>query len=191
MPAAAADAARRALAAEGRVDVLVNNAGQGLAGSFAAADPARIRTLVEVNLAAPLLLTRALLPAMLERGGGHVVNVASIVGHTGRGGEAAYAATKAGLVVFSESLREELRGTPVSVSLVTPGVIDTPFFARRGAAYERRWPRPIAAERVAAAVVAAVRDDRAEVFVPRWMALPAALRGGLPGVYRSLAARFG
>jgi short-subunit dehydrogenase len=186
----AARAAEEALAAFGRVDVLVNNAGIGWAGRLAEMEGEDAERLVAVNLLAPLLLTRALLPAMLERRRGWIVNVGSIVGHVGNRDEAVYAASKGGLVAFSESLRQELAGTGVGVSLVTPGVIDTPFFQRRGTPYGRRRPRPLSPERVADAIVDAIRRERAEVFVPRWLALPARLRGAAPGLYRALAGRF-
>jgi hypothetical protein len=68
--------------------------------------------------------------------------------------------------------------------------VDTAFFARRGAAYDRPWPKPVPAERVAAAVVRAVRDDRAEILVPGWLTLAARVRGAAPGLYRALARRF-
>jgi hypothetical protein len=70
-------------------------------------------------------------------------------------------------------------------------VIRTAFFERRGRPYGRRWPRPLPPERVADAVVDAVRHERAEVFVPAWMAGPARLRGALPGLFRRLVDRFG
>jgi short-subunit dehydrogenase len=105
--------------------------------------------------------------------------------------EAVYASTKAALIAFSESLRYELRGTPVGVSVVSPGVVRTPFFEHRGRAYERRFPKPVAPEDVAEAIAEAIEHDRAEVFVPRWMGVPARLRGGIPSVYRSLQDRFG
>jgi short-subunit dehydrogenase len=186
-----AGAVRRAAEEAGEVDVLVNNAGLGWAGSLADVDPAEVERLVAVNLVAPILLTRALLPPMLERRHGHVVNVASIVAHTGAREEAVYAATKGGLVAFTESLRQELAGTGVGVSIVTPGVIETSFFERRGRPYARRWPRPLPPERVADAVVRSIRDDCPEVFVPRWMSGPARLRGAFPGVFRFLVDRFG
>ena len=122
----------RAAAEAGPVDLLVANAGQGWAGAFAEIEPETVERLVRVNLLAPLQLTRALLPGMLVRGRGHVVLVGSIVGRVGARDEAAYAATKGGLAAFADSLRQELDGTPVGVTLVTPGVIATPFFERRG-----------------------------------------------------------
>ena len=175
----------------GEVDVLVNNAGFGWAGPFPGISPDEIDALVRVNLLAPLLLTNLLLPGMQERGSGNVVNVASIAGHVGVRHEAAYAATKAGLIAFSESLRYELSGSGVTVTLVSPGAIDTAFFEREGRPYDRSFPRMIKPEAVAAGIVRAIERDRADVFVPRWMAFPARLRGAMPGLYRRLAARFG
>ena len=181
---------RRAAEAAGEVDVLVNNAGIGWAGRFTDMPSDASERLLAVDLVAPILLTRALLPGMLERRHGHVVNVASIVAHTGGKEEAVYAAAKAGLLAFSESLRQELARTSVRVSVVTPGAIDTPFFARRGSPYGRRWPRPLPPERVADAVVRAIATGRAEIFVPGWMTLPARVRGAFPEIFRPLVDRF-
>jgi short-subunit dehydrogenase len=190
-PGAADALAAEAIAAAGRVDVLVANAGAGYAGPFAAMPAERIGTLVAANLAAPLALTRALLPGMLDRGAGALAYVTSIAGRTGVAGEAAYAATKAGLDVFAESLRLELNGRPVSVGVLVPGVVDTGFFTRRGLPYGRTRPRPLPAGDVAEALVALVERERAEAYRPRWLRLPVAIRGLAPGAYRTLAGRFG
>ena len=179
-----------ALGVHGHVDVLVNNAALGWAGDLARMPADRIEAVVAVNLLAPMALTRALLPRMLERGTGHIVNVTSVAGHVGVGDEAVYAATKAGLVGFTESLRYQVGGR-VGVSLVSPGVVDTPFFARRGRPYDRRFPRPIPPDRVAAAILRAIARDRAHVVVPGWLAFPIWLRGAAPSVYRAMARRFG
>jgi short-subunit dehydrogenase len=184
-------AAAQALAGEGPVDVLINNAGQGWAGPFADMDLERAERLVQTNLLAPMRLTRAVLSGMLQRGEGHIVNVSSIAGHVGVRDEAVYAATKAGLIAFSESLRQELSGTRVGVSVVSPGVVATQFFDRRGRPYERRSPRPISADRVAGAIERAIRTGRPQIFVPGWMALPAWLRGVWPWLYRKGAGRLG
>lgn len=177
-------------AAAGDVDVLVNNAGAGLYGRVAELDPETARRVVTVNLTAPIELTRALLPGMLARGRGHVANVGSIVGLVGRPNEAVYAATKSGLAAFTESLRSELRGTGVSASLVVPAVVETRFFAERGVPYGRRWPRPVAPERIAEAIVAAIRRDRAQVVVPGWLGIAIRLHGAAPRSFRALADRF-
>jgi short-subunit dehydrogenase len=174
-----------ALAAEaGPVDVLVANAGVGWAGPVTAMTERTIDDLMAVNLVAPVRLTRLLLPGMIERGRGHIVFVASIAGVVGVPGEAVYSATKAGLVAFAEALRAE---THIGVSVVFPGVVDTPFFERRGTPYARRRPVPIPAGRVARAIVQAIERERAEVYVPGWLELPARLRGAAPGVFRRLA----
>jgi short-subunit dehydrogenase len=185
------DQIEAAAAEAGPVDVLVNNAGIGWFGPLHELDSDTLERLVRVNLLAPVLLTRALLPGMLERGRGHVVNVGSIVGLVGAKGEAGYASTKGGLAAFTESLRQELGSSPVRVSLVTPGAIATPFFERRGQPYRRRFPRALAAGRVAEAIVETVAKDRADVYVPRWLAVPPRVHSLLPGLYRALAARFG
>jgi short-subunit dehydrogenase len=180
-----------AVAVHGRVDALVNVAGVGWAGRFADMHEQAVRDLVELDLTAPLLLVRELLPGMLARRRGHVVNVGSIVGATGSRDEAAYAAAKGGLAVFTESLRQECRGTGVAVTLVVPGVVDTAFFDRRGAPYARRRPAPIPPRDVAAALVRAVERDRPEVVIPAWMSVASRVRGGAPELFRPLVDRFG
>jgi short-subunit dehydrogenase len=154
-------------------------------------DGGRIDELVALNLVAPMELARAMLPGMLERGSGRIVNVASVAAHVGVDDEAVYAATKWGLAGFTESLRAELTETGVGVSLVSPGVVRTAFFDRRGAPYTRSFPPLIPAERVARAIVRVVERDEDDAFEPRWMAVPARLRGAWPRLYRTLAARFG
>ena len=173
------------------VDVLISNAGAGYAGDLAAMPPGRVPGLVDVNLTAPIALTRALVPGMIGRGRGHVAFVTSIAGATGVRGEAVYSAAKAGTGVFADALRQELTGTGVGVSTILPGIVDTPFFANRGTPYERSRPRPVSPERVAAEILLAVERGRAEVYVPRWLGLAPRVKGALPGLYRSLATRFG
>ena len=180
-----------ALGESGAVDILVNNAGIGWEGPFAAMPPEKIDDLVAVNLLGSVRLTRALLPAMLERRRGHIVNVASIAGHVGVRDEALYAATKAALLMFSEGLRYEVQESGVRVTAVSPGVVDTEFFARRGSPFRRRRPRPIPPERVAHAIVRAIERNRDEVIVPGWLRFPIWLHGVWPGLYRVLAGRFG
>jgi short-subunit dehydrogenase len=189
--AALAEQAKAAAAARGGIEVLVNNAGLGWAGPTGEIPAAKVTELATVNLAAPIELTRLLVPGMAERGRGGVAFVSSIAGVTGVRGEAVYAATKAGLAAFAESLAYEVRGRGVTVSVIVPGVIDTPFFSRRGRPYGRARPAPIPAGRVAAAIVSALEHDRPVVYVPGWLRFPAWLHGTAPGAFRALAARFG
>jgi short-subunit dehydrogenase len=183
--------ARQVLDAAGRVDLLVNNAGSGGVGPLAEQSPAALDQLLTVNLRAPIQLTRAVLPGMLEQGGGGLVFVTSIAGRLGVREEAVYAAAKAGLDMFAESLRFEVAGSGIGVTVVVPGVVDTPFFDRRGRPYHRRRPRPLPPARVADGSVGAIAADRAQVYLPAWLRVPVAVRAVVPAGYRWLAGRFG
>ncbi|CAL9653225.1 SDR family NAD(P)-dependent oxidoreductase [Streptomyces cellulosae] len=190
-PAAERRLTRFALDKVGHLDLLVACAGVGWAGDFTTMTRRAFDEVMEVNLLTTLRLVRQVLPHMVEAGSGRVVLVGSLAGAVGVKGEAVYSASKAAVAVFADALRQELRGTGVGVSLVVPGVVDTPFFDRRGTPYARTRPRPVPPERVADAVWRAVVRGRDEVYVPGWLRLPARVRGAAPGLYRRLAATFG
>lgn len=159
------EAVARARAALGSIDVLVNNAGVEWVARYSEIDPATIEQIVTTNLLAPMLLTRLVLPEMIERGRGHVVNISSMAGKKGPPFAASYAATKAGINEWSGALRVELEGTGVGVSLVSPGFItESGMFAE----YQRRAPRIAGESRpdaVATAVVRAIVKNRPEIIV--------------------------
>jgi short-subunit dehydrogenase len=190
-PDSADDLAARAVAVHGQVDLLVASAGAGHSAPFTSVDPPEIDRLLALDLVAPIRLVRAVLPAMVDRGAGHVVLVGSVAGRTGVAGEGVYAAAKAGLDAFADSLRIELSGTGVGVTVVVPGVVDTAFFDGRGGAPLRRVPRPVSPDRVADQLVRAVAEDRPEVWVPRWLRVAPVVRAVAPGLFRSLSSRFG
>jgi short-subunit dehydrogenase len=190
-PGAAREIAEWAVDSAGGVDVLVCNAGVGWAGDLADQELSAIDELVTVNLTAHLGLARLLLPGMVAQRSGHLVLVSSIAGCLGVADEAVYAATKAGLRTFADSVRLAVAGAGVGVSVVVPGVVDTPFFTRRGRPYDRARPKPVPADDVAKALVDAVLRNRAEVFVPSWLRLPARLHGAAPGLVSKLQSRFG
>jgi short-subunit dehydrogenase len=110
-----------------QVDLLINNAGLGDSGLFAKSDPDRNREMTAVNVTALTLLTRHLLPQMIAKHRGSILNVSSSAGFLPIPGSAVYAATKAYVTSFSEALRAELRGTGVSVCALCPGPVVTEF----------------------------------------------------------------
>ena len=183
----AADAARRL----GGLDVVVSNAGAGWAGPMTDITPDEIDALVDLNLRAPLHLIRAALPQLAASDHGRVIIVGSAAGRFGVSREVVYSATKGGLYPLAEGLRAEVAGTGVTVSMVTPGVIDTAFYERRNKPYEPRFPRPVPATRVADAVLRCARSGQAEIWVPAWLAVAARIDGVVPALYRWLARRFG
>jgi short-subunit dehydrogenase len=109
------------------VDLLINNAGLGNLGPFATSDPTRNEQMMLVNMVALTSLTRRLLPGMIARKCGAILNVSSSAGFLPIPGFAVYAATKAYVTSFSEALRAELRGTGVSVCALCPGPVHTEF----------------------------------------------------------------
>ena len=119
------------------VDILVNNAGVGMHGPFAAADPARQTGLLLLNVVALTELTRALLPAMLARRSGRVMNVASTAGFVPGPFMAVYYASKAYVLSLSVALADELRGTGVTVTALCPGATRTNFGVAAGASGTR------------------------------------------------------
>lgn len=112
----------------GRVDVLVTAAGVASFGPLAGTKPADWEPMLAVNLRGAMLCCRAVLPPMLRQRRGTIINVASIAARRAIAGTAVYAATKAGLIAFSQVLAEELRADGVRVGVVVPGAVDTPLW---------------------------------------------------------------
>ena len=155
----------------GPVDVLINNDGVQVIGRTEAIDVARGEASLHVNLLTPLRLTRAVLPGMIARGRGTVVDVASMAALAPTPGMTYYNASKAGLAAASEALRGELRGTGVDVVTVYPGIVATDMADDALAAYGtnlalRLQPRGTTAG-LAAAVRHAIFRKKARVVYPR------------------------
>src|SRR4051794_12751659 len=148
----------------GPIDVLVNNAGIMPLGPFLAEDDATARRQVDINVHGVLLGMKIVLPRLVARGRGHVVNIASAAGKSAYPGGATYCGTKHFVVGVSETVRGELRGTGVELSVVMPVLVDTELAAGVGTA--RGVPK-LAPEAVAAAIVETLRRPRFDVFVPR------------------------
>jgi short-subunit dehydrogenase len=126
-PAAVAELLAWINSQEIEIDLLINNAGVGDLGSFATADPARIEDMLEVNIAALTQMSRGLLPAMIKRGRGGILNVSSCAGFVPIPNFAVYAASKAYVTSFSEALRSELHDSGVHVTALCPGPVPTEF----------------------------------------------------------------
>lgn len=150
---------------------LFNNAGFGFYGEFLSQPAELHERLWRVNYLAAVEATRAVLPAMLERRRGHVVNIASMSSKIGPWGHAGYAASKAALVSVTQSLAAEhpARVSGVHFSAVNPGIVKTAYF--EGDSFQRLWPRvkhrAVPAERVAARIVALLDRPRLQLCIPR------------------------
>jgi short-subunit dehydrogenase len=185
-------ALERLLDDAGDVDVLVANAALPASGRLESFSIEQIDTALEVDLRAPIILARALLPAMLERAGGHLLFVSSLGGKAPTPGASVYNASKAGLRAFAAGLRADLRGSGVGVSAVFPGFIrDAGMFAEAGV----RLPPGVGTrtpEDVARAVVSAIERNRGEIDVaPLSLRVGAMLAGLAPELATSVSRRLG
>lgn len=193
------------LLADGPVDVLVNNAGVSLVGHVLARTPAQAQALVELNLLAPIELCLAVLPGMIARQRGRIVNVSSMAAAAVPPGLALYGASKAGLSQFTAGLRQDIRTPGVGFTLVEIGSVDTEMDAasrhygpiKAMTEQSARSPIPLDSvmkvEDVAAAIVDAVRNDRDAVRLPWTMAWASVLtqipRSALAWAFRSVDPR--
>lgn len=176
-PAAREQVVTRIATDLGPVGVLVNSAGHGYYGTFAAMPWSDARAMIELNVAAPVHLSGLVLPHMLAAGAGHIVNIGSGGAHVHFPGLATYTGTKAFLAGYSTAAYRELRRSGVHVSLLRCGDVRTEFFDSMAARSTRipREPRMIPAERVADAVWRVLRRPRRLVCVPGSMRLVAGL----------------
>jgi short-subunit dehydrogenase len=151
----------------GGVDVLVNNAGIESVYTYHKLGLPEIDEVIAVNLVGPMHLAWMVLPGMLRRGSGHIVNMSSLAGKAGPAYAEPYAATKAGLIGFTQSLRATYRPLGVSASVICPGFVDAGMYARGREEQGGVRPRSgvASARQVAEAVVRAIRQDLPEVTV--------------------------
>ena len=164
--AAVGGLALRAWDALGGIDVLVNNAAIPKRRPVAQLDPAEVETVMGVNFFAPMRLTLAVLPRMLQRGSGMIVNVSSVGGRLGIIHETAYCASKFALCGWSEAMAVDLHGTPIVVKLIEPGPVDTEIWDRPGNEEPLYQGPKVPPDEVAAGVIAALGTDRFEHYVP-------------------------
>lgn len=165
-PDAAARLVDAAWSAWDGIDVLVNNAAIPGVRPVTRATPEEVARVMEVNFHAPVRLALTVLPKMLERGRGTIMNVSSLGGRLGIARESAYCASKFALCGWTEAVKLDLWHSPVQVKLVIPGAVDTEIWDKpdeEGAAYD--GPKVPAAE-VAAGMAAALDDDGFEYYLP-------------------------
>ena len=164
------------------VSILINNAGSGLYGPLETHDPEALDRMLQLNVAALTTLTRLVLPGMCQRGWGRILNVGSVVGYQpGAPRMVAYYASKSYVLSFSRGLARELRGTGVSVTIVSPGPTETAFDDRAGANVDTRYRRvaKMSAAAVARAGYEGMLRQSTEV-VPGLMSKILAVAGELP-----------
>ena len=178
--------AKKAVEALGRIDVLVNNAGYGHHRRFLDWDLEDMERVMRVNFLGTLYFTKALLPAMVERGRGWLVFIASAAGRIAPADETAYAASKHAMVGLAGSLSLEVEDAGVHVLTVCPGAIRTPFFddealARLPAVARRQMAEP---EDLVEAIMDALARGKRELTFPRWIASGYVAQALAPSFFR-------
>jgi short-subunit dehydrogenase len=149
----------------GAVDILINNAGIEIYRAFQDYSTTEIQSILTTNLIAVMELSRLILPAMLSKGSGHIVNIASLAGKKSPAYNSIYAASKAGLIGWNDALRQELAGTGVEISVICPG-----YVSQEGMSADTGVPAPRLSGtsppvKVVDAVVRAIVHNQAEVVV--------------------------
>lgn len=161
----------------GGLDILVNNAGIMLLGKYLELEPRLDRRQLDINVFGVMNGQRAVLPGMLARGSGHVVNIASAAGQVGVPFAAVYSATKFAVVGLTEAVAYEYRDSGVGFTAVCPSVVETGLIDGAG---RPRWPPVAKPEQVAKAVIRAIEGGKELVFIPRVARLSAILPAILP-----------
>lgn len=149
----------------GSIDILVNNAGIEIYRAFQDYSTSDLQSVITTNLLAAMELSRLVLPTMLRQGSGHIVNIASLAAKKGHPYDSIYSASKAGLLMWSDSVRQELAGTGVEISVVCPG-----YVSQQGMLADTGVPAPSLSgtstpDDVAIAVTRAIKQNKAEVIV--------------------------
>ncbi len=184
----------RTVSAFGSLDVMMCNAGFGVYGAIDTIEPARMRTLMDVNYFGTYHGIRAALPVFRRQDSGHIVVISSIVGRRGIPFTSAYSATKFAQVGLAEALRAELLGTPIHVTIVYPISTDTEFFsvmkAHSGFATRANGPRQ-SADDVANAIARVLAHPVPELYPKRIAKGLAILNAVAPGLTDRLVRRWG
>ncbi|WP_018766127.1 SDR family NAD(P)-dependent oxidoreductase [Bacillus sp. 105MF] len=182
----------RILKDAGQIDILVNNAGFGIFKTFEEASMTEVKDMFQVNVFGLVACTKAVLPHMLERNSGQIINIASLAGKIATPKSSAYAASKHAVLGFTNSLRMELSNTNIHVTAINPGPIDTNFFdiADQSGTYVKNMGRymlkPIY---VAEQIVKVMQTKKREVNLPKWMSVGPKLFALFPGFFERIAGK--
>ena len=172
----------------GRIDVLVNNAGHHARGNVRDVPAEDLGRTIDVNLKAPIILTRLALPYLEESGGGAIINVASLHGRLASVGATTYSASKFGLRIFTLALRQELEGSGIKAAVVSPGPVDTGFIMDNlDDVDDIVFSQPISsAEEVGQAILDLCGNNIAEQAMPRSSGILATLAYLVPWLAKQL-----
>lgn len=174
----------------GKIDILINNAGIGMRRPFVETSMETIETITRTNYLGALYCAHEVLPSMIARGRGHIVNISSGAGKIGTLNMAAYCGSKFALNGWSESLYHELKPLGINVTLVCPGPVQTDFSRDFRDTVPKAPPeRIVSAAAVCQEVIKAIEKNKFEVVMPRWLALLDALRRHAPTLFLALAQR--
>ncbi|MBU8907831.1 SDR family NAD(P)-dependent oxidoreductase [Desertibacillus haloalkaliphilus] len=167
------------------IDVLVNNAGFAIFDSFLDADLSELKAMFDVNVYGMMACTKAVLPSMIERNQGHIINIGSLAGKLATPKSSGYAATKHAVLGFTNGVRLELQQTNVHVTSVNPGPIKTPFFetADQTGTYVKNVERMMLEPTyVSSKIIDVIRRPKREVNVPTWMSIGTIFYQLFPGL---------
>jgi uncharacterized protein len=179
-----------ALAQFPTIDILINNAGIGMRKPFVETPLETIEELMRTNYLGTVYCTYEVLPSMLARGRGHIVNISSVAGHIGTLNMAGYCASKFAINGFTESLYHELKPRGIAVSVVSPGPVKTAF-NRSFAQTSPKSPQSmiISPASVSQTVITIIENKRFEMITPRSFALMCAVKRFTPGLFRAISYR--
>lgn len=179
-----------ALAQFGRIDILINNAGFGLYKSFADSPLDSIEAVLRTNFLGAVHCIKEILPSMIARRSGHIVNIASGAGKIGTPNMAAYCASKFAMIGLSESIYHELRPWGIQVSVISPGPVRTKMqllFDQLAAGVWTPEFLVLKTEEVSRAVIRAIEKQRFEAVIPLWLALVCRFKAVFPTIFRALS----
>jgi uncharacterized protein len=180
----------KVLADYGKIDVLINNAGVGMRKPFVDSELGAVEEMIRINFLGAAYCAHAVLPSMIARKSGHVVNISSGAGKIGTLNMSVYCASKFALNGWSECLYHELRPLGIKVSVVCPGPVGTEFNRDYRDTEPKSPPALLATpEAVCREVMKAIEKDKFEVITPRWLAFLCAIKRHMPNLFRVFAQR--